>query len=286
MNIEHIANIKPGQDGAIWNNYLFRFDDQGNCFVYDIKNLKESNETLKEFDWFVLDKAQIIVPHCNSVVFGNEYYDKNDEFPLLYCNIYNNYANSDDKLKGTCCVYRITRNRNTFSSQLVQIIKIGFVENETLWKSENREDVRPYGNFVIDREQGLYHAFTMIDTPYITRYFSFKLPKISDGTYYKKYGVNIVILTENDIENSFDCEYHRYIQGACTNKGKIYSLEGFYHGNENEPVLRIINPTTKKQELCVEFSSLGLVNEPEFIDFKDETCYYGDGSGNLYIIEF
>lgn len=47
-----------------------------------------------------------------------------------------------------------------------------------------------------------------------------------------------------------------------------------------------IIPITKTQELCVEFSSFGLVNEPEFIDFKDGTCYYGDGSGNLYIIEF
>ena len=91
----------------------------------------------------------MLVPHSNSVVFGNEYYDEQDEFPLLYTNIYNNYAKNDDKLEGVCLVYRIERNEREFTSTLVQIIQIGFVDDENLWTSAGeKEDVRPYGNFV------------------------------------------------------------------------------------------------------------------------------------------
>ena len=45
--------------------------------------------------------------------FGNEYYDEKDEFPLLYTNIYNNYAKTDDKRKGITCVYRIHKEDKT-----------------------------------------------------------------------------------------------------------------------------------------------------------------------------
>lgn len=38
------------------------------------------------FSEFVLDRCNDIFPHSNSVVFGNEFFDKNDEFPLLYTN--------------------------------------------------------------------------------------------------------------------------------------------------------------------------------------------------------
>ena len=286
MNIRQIAKIKPGQDGAIWKNFLFRLDTLGNCFVYDMNSIKNSDDELEILSHFVLDKADMIVPHSNSVVFGCEYFLESDEFPLLYCNIYNNYSNAEDKLKGTCCVYRITRNQNSFTSELVQRIKIGFVEDSNLWCSENKKDSRPYGNFVIDREKGLYYAFTMIDHLSITRYFSFKLPKLSEGAYDDKFKVKTVTLSDKDIESFFDCEYHRFIQGACAHNGKIYSLEGFFHGDENEPKIRIIAPEAKTQEFSAEFASFGLEKDPEFIDFKDGICHYGDAEGNLYIIEF
>lgn len=284
MNIKKVSNIMAGQDGAIWNNYLFRMSDLGDCYVYDI-NDKSENPTL--LTSFKMDKSDIIVPHANSVVFGAEYFCDGDEFPILYSNIYNNYANSEDPLRGTCCVYRIFRENGNLTSKLIQIIKIGFVEDTSLWRSSaDKDDVRPYGNFVVDRENGIYYAFTMRDSSNQTRYFSFNLPKLSDGIYDDSYGVKVVILKFKDIVKHFDCEYHRYLQGACCHKGLIYSLEGFCHGSENIPALRIINPERESQILYREFYDFGLENEPEFIDFCGEVCYYGDGLGNLYNIEF
>lgn len=282
MNIKQIGNITDGQDGAVFGGLLFRFKTNGLCYVYDLKNLTiEKKSPIVSI--FTLDEADIIAPHSNSVVFSNEYYDENDEFPLLYTNIYNNYAKSENKLTGVCCVYRIWREETEFKSQLISLIEIGFTDDK-LWSSG--DDIRPYGNFVIDNENGIYHAFTMRDKDNITRYFSFKLPKVQNGVTDEAFGVKKTVLTKEDIIDTFDTEYHRFIQGACFEKGDIYSLEGFSDDKVNPPAMRIISVKEKRQTDCIYFSDFGLTIEPELIYFENEVCYYGDNHGNFYIIEF
>ena len=285
MKIEFLTGIKSNrQDGAIFGGYLFSFNHKGECTVYEIASLgKVKNGEAKSFSEFVLDKNEIIVPHSNSVMFGNEYYSNDDEFPLLYTNIYNNCADLPDKLKGVCLVYRLQRKEKSFSSTLVQLIEIGFVENENLWKSSGEKaDVRPYGNFTIDTERGVYYAFTMRDNTNSTRYFSFRLPKVAEGEFCEKYNVKKVILNQSDILDFFDCEYHQYIQGACLKNGRIYSLEGFSDSVDNPPSLRIIDTIDKKQICLIRFKDYGLNIEPEMIDFEGDTCYYTDHNGNVY----
>ena len=161
MHIEHIAKIKGGrQDGAISNGYLFSLDHMGICTVYKMDDINTANmKELSPCDEFVLDKADITVPHSNSVMFGNEYYHNTDEFPLLYTNIYNNCAKEENKMKGTCFVYRLQRQNGKFKSSLVQIIETGFTEDESTWKSTGGiHDVRPYGNFAIDTKKSILYA--------------------------------------------------------------------------------------------------------------------------------
>ena len=107
-----------------------------------------------------------------------------------------------------------------------------------------------------------------------------------DGVYDERFGVNTVTLSVSDMTGYFDCEYHRFIQGACTHNGKIYSLEGFTNDVKNPPALRVICPENNRQEIYIPFSDFGLAVEPEFIDFKDDVCYYADLSGKLYTIDF
>ena len=282
MNIKQIGNITDGQDGAVFGGLLFRFKTNGLCYIYNLNNLTiEKKSPIVSI--FTLDKADVIVPHSNSVVFGNEYYAEDDEFPLLYTNIYNNYSRCENKRIGVCCVYRIWREENEFKNRLVGLIEIGFTKDE-LWSSG--DDIRPFGNFVIDKEKGLYHAFTMRDNEEITRYFSFKLPTLSNGVMDNELGVKKITLKKEDIIDTFDTEYHRFIQGACCEKGKIYSLEGFSGDEVNPPAMRIISTNDKKQLECVYFGDFGLTIEPELIDFENNVCYYGDNHGNLYVIEF
>lgn len=285
MEYKQIAKIGHGQDGAIWNGYLFRFNHKGEVWVYRMEDILAAKvEECPVYAEFLLDRAEEIAPHCNAVVFGTEYAEEGDEFPLLYANIYNNYAKSENPLKGVCLVYRLQREGDRFFTTFVQMIEIGFVEDTNLWRSEEKEDVRPYGNFVIDTERNLLYAFNMMDRNKITRYFAFDLPKLSDGVLNETYGVKKVVLEEKDIKVSFDCPYHNFIQGACCYKGKVYSVEGFQPGTEIEPGMRVVDMLTQKQVEYVHFPSFGLDNEPEWIDFYDDVCYYIDGFGGVFIL--
>ena len=91
VSIKQLATMMGAQDGAIYGDYLFRFSSKGGCRVYNISKITCESDTseLLPIAKFTLDKAEIIVPHSNAVVFGNEFYDAGDEFPLLYSNIYN-----------------------------------------------------------------------------------------------------------------------------------------------------------------------------------------------------
>ena len=120
MKVVQIAKISSGQDGVIWENELFRFDHLGNCSVYNLNDVKkEKIVELKPFAQFSLDKNHLITPHSNSVSWGADYFQKGDEFPLLYTYIYNNKSKIADNLMGACCVYRLQRDGETFKTILV-----------------------------------------------------------------------------------------------------------------------------------------------------------------------
>lgn len=281
MKIKTLAKIIGGQDGAIYKNYLFRFSSKGGCTVYDMTALDGEPEPISEFK---LDKIDLIVPHSNSVTFGNEFFAPGDEFPLLYSNVYNNYAKNEDKRVGICCVYRLTREGNAFSTKLVQLIRIGFTDDRALWRSSGEvEDKRPYGNFVVDNDKNLIWAFVMRDGAMQTRYFAFDLPKLADGEIGAS-GVHEVTLTADMIKEYFDAPYHNYVQGAVCREGKIYSVEGF--GEKIHPALRIIDTVEKRQILHFDFFDAGYTDEAELIDFYGDRCIYGDHIGDLFELVF
>ena len=287
MKIKQVGNIVGGQDGAIYGSELFRLDDKGQCTVYDLKDLKETEcSQLNVKSKFMLDRIDEIVPHSNSVCFGCEFYKDGDEYPLLYSNVYNNYAKFENKRIGVCLVYRIQKENDTFKSSLIQIIQVGFCEDVKLWKAyDDKHGVRPYGNFVVDNTTKSFWAFVMRNEELGTRFFKFDLPKATDGEIDEVLGVKKVVLNKENIKESFDCEYYRYMQGAILHKGKIYSTEGFSNDKVNCPAVRVIDLATKKEDYY-DITEIGFVNEPEFIDFYDDKCFYGDYYGNLYMIEF
>ena len=286
MKFKQLANTKYGQDGAIFGNLLFRFDHLGVCSVYDLSSLDGSADApveLSHVSEFTLDRASEITPHANAVCFGSEYYEEDDEFPLLYNNVYNNYAKAGDRLIGVCCVYRITREGDGFASKLVGLIKIGFTE-DAIWRSEGVEDVRPYGNFLVDRERGRLYAYVMRDGDKKTRYFVFKLPSISDGELDGHFGVKCVTLEKNDIIDYFDTPYHNYIQGGIARGGKVYEVEGF---NEKiHPALRIIDFDRRGEVFHLDFCDEGFDTEAEMIAFLGDTLIYSDAHGKIFELNF
>ena len=289
MNIKKIGSMGfCAQDGAIWGDFLFRFDHAGHCRVYDAKALDtdaQENVNPPQIASFSLSADDAVIPHCNAVTFGCEYHAVGDEFPLLYANVYNNYAKAEDRRVGMCCVYRLQREELSFRATLVQILKIGFAGERGLWLSDGEiKDVRPYGNFVVDRDAGLLHVFVMRDRDKTTRYFTFHLPGVTDGVLSAEYGVPAAVLEESDILSYFDTPYHLYIQGACCHNGLIYSSEGF--NADVPPSIRVIDPAAKCQLEHANLAELGYPTEAEWIDFRGERCYYSDGCGDLFEITF
>lgn len=290
MKISKVANIIGGQDGAIYGSELFRFNTKGDCYVFDLKDIdKENVNSLEPISSFKLDKSDLVVPHSNAVCFGSDYFEKGDTYPLLYSNIYNNYnncANAENKMIGVCLVYRIQRVNDEFRSTLVQMIEIGFCEDHELWKAfPDKHGVRPYGNFVVDNDTNSYWAFVMRNEKNGTRYFRFDLPSVHNGEIDARLNVKKVVLDKDDIREQFDCEYHRFVQGATVHQGKIYSCEGFHNDKVNRPAIRVIY-LSEKEEKYYDITEHGFTNEPEFIAFCDGKCFYSDAGGNLYNVEF
>lgn len=283
MIIKKIGKITGGQDGAVCGTELFRFDTKGKCTVFDLSELDHSEEKiLSPKSVFFLDKLDIVTPHSNAVFFGTEYYDVTDTYPILYTNVYNNYSASNDKRMGMLTAYRLEKTNVGYKTTLLQIIKIGFTE-DIVWKSNEKEHgVRPYGNFVAEREY--LYSFVMRNEENGTRFFKFNLPSVREGENVSG-EVKQLVLTKNDILETFDLPYFRFIQGATMRNGKIYSTEGFTNDNVNRPAIRVID-VLDKTEKYYNIMDLGYPEEAEMIDFLDDECLYSDINGNLYSCSF
>ena len=285
MSFSSAMVAKKSQDGAIYKDSLFLFNASGTCTVYNI----DSREQVGSFK---LDKLSLLKPHANSVCFGTEFYSESDKFPLLYVNIYNNYKSDPDRKEGVCCVYRIAKQGSTYSSVLVQVIKIGFVEDTTLWKSVSAKGDRlPYGNFVVDTDENMLYAFVLRDKNKTTRFFKFKLPAVSEGQYDKTYGCNVVTLDKEAILDMFDVGYFGVIQGCAYSNGKIYSTNGLGVDGSSYKFadLRIIDLRTKSVCNTIDFEEFRITEEPEMIAFNeggDGELYYLSVDGILRRLEF
>lgn len=275
LSVQKVMSLGSSvQDGAIYGGKLFAFDSKGNVGVYSL-------DSKQKLTGFTLDKVSVLNPHANSVCFSEQFYEKGDEYPLLYVNIYNNYASAADKKEGTCCVYRLRESGGTFSSELVQVIRVGFAK-DALWSANlgNSSD-RPYGNFAVDGDSLYAYVMRNGDTPKTTRFFTFALPSAKDGEYSAEYGCRVFTLTAADIKGQFDIEYLNFIQGCTAEDDKILSLEGFSNG-----FLKEIDVRAGKITKVFALAELGLTKEPELISRDGDTgkLYYADVSGSVYLI--
>jgi hypothetical protein len=246
-----------GQDSAIASDgHIMSFTNDGYYKVIDINGQLLKSQT-------ALDQQATIAPHSNCAFFGTEKYDEGDLYPLVYTNAYNTAGLP----KGAFYAYRL---KNDLTTTFLQTIKIGFTE-ENIWTGGS-SNVRPYGNFLMDTDNGKLYAYTMIDNLNVTRFFRFSMPELSDGA--------TVTLQESDIEEYFDVPYFYYIQGGCYYNGKIYASCGF---TSADCKLYVIDLADKKCSSIVPLG--GFAGEPETVfAYKDEL--YVSSSTKLYKLKF
>ncbi len=278
-----LSDIDPGgQDGAIWGGFLFRFGPSGSCVIYRMSDYKKVSR-------LTLDKVDLLKPHSNAVFFGTEYYEEGDEFPLFYTNIYNTYDKAEDKKEGICCVYRITRDGLVFSSELVQVIRVGFAKGSEYWYSEDRRDIRPYGNFVLDKKSNTLCVYVLRDQERKMRIFKFKMPGFTSGELNAEWGARELVLSVEDIISYFDVDYCDFIQGAVCYDGLLYSVEGGTYvtpGSVFPPKFRIYDLEKEEQIFYFELKDCGLFAEPELLDVYEGRMYYSGNQGNFYTLQF
>lgn len=239
-----------GQDAVQSGNYFFACRNNG---VIVMKR-KDTGANLK-----VLTPSGI-TPHCNSAVWGNKY-TSDDVFPLIYANAYDatGYPN------GRCYALRLSDLSATGVPQtisVVQTITVGFASGEP-WTDEN--DIRPYGNFFVDAENGFLWAYTLRDADKVTRFFKFALPDLANSE---------VTLTTADILEQFDVPYMAYIQGNTFQDGKAYILSGM--GTETyNGMLNVVDLSARSIVSIVNLNKIGLAIEPEFINIEDSNIILG-----------
>ena len=246
------------QGGCIFGDELFQFNADGTFSVF-------SMTTKQVVGSGTLGSASTILPHCNSAVFGSEYYDVADDYPLLYINAYNN----TNLPKGTCYVHRLQKTSDsTWTTTLVQTITIGFTDTSD-W-TDGSSDTRPYGNFAVDAADGMLWAYTLLDTTNVTRFFSFALPELGDGD---------VTLTTADLIDQFDTPRFAYIQDNRIAYGKMYVCSG----QTNAGYIHVIDLSRGQEVTRINLSKVGMTWEPEVIDIYDGRVVCGKST--LYRFE-
>lgn len=251
-------SVNSQQGGEIYNNKLFIFSAGGSCKVYDL------NKNNKLIGTFKLPNAKDKFPHCNSVSFSKTFYTKNDTYPLLYINAYNDAGVQD----GTCYVYRITVNKNgKFSCQLIQTIQMG-ITNSNKWKNP-KETRLTSGNFVIDTDNNYLYVYNLRESENKTRFFKCKIPPTINNS------SKTVTISNSDILETFDCRYFPFIQDSCYHKGYIYILSGItdYHlwkiNLKNKKVSELTLPKKPKNVKNFEPESIAIHNNHAIVSFTD-----------------
>ena len=201
----------------------------------------------------------------------------------VYSNVYNNYSSQSDKHIGECCVYEVHGAANVWANSLVQVLKVGFINDLDHWPAASES--RPYGNFLVDEENECLYVYVMYSSKKQTYWYKFDLPDVSDGVWDEDYDCYVKTLKITDVKDQWTTPLQNYVQGACVHDGLIWSTEGFSAtSGTNLARMRIVDPSRKSQIAVFNFYADGDPVEPEFIDFYNGRCYYGSVK-QMYMLE-
>ena len=252
MSIPSSAIYGGGQGGACYDKYFFQgYSNNAALGVFDL----DKKESLGKID--ITDPYPNSRIHVNTVNFGNQRYDKNDFFPLLY--VSSGYKTGNNKIS-FIYVYRILRDVSSngselFSASLVQTITLkgfnswteGILDNDNnlLWVKYEPEGTNGY-----------------------YRYASFIMPKCD-----KEY----VDVLQKDYLVDFPIEAQPF---KSSNQGHLYYQNKILLVSGTAPSVQklafiVINITNKYREHVVDLVDLGLRDEPENLFFYKDQLMIG-----------
>ena len=223
---------KWGEGMAIHGQYIFLLTNTGLCRIYDMRE-----------DLFVGSVALASAHaknHANNACFGVEYPKDNNKFPALYI--------SECEAPYRCYVENITE----YESRLIQIIQF-------------RIDNKPQAvhDWIVDRETNHIYAITQLypfnkeQNGFVTQIVKFGLPSINTQE---------VILSDVDIEDSFEVFFPHILQGGVIHNHTLYLPSGASADSQvqygKEKALVIIDLKEKDIKRIIDVQDI-LNNEPE-----------------------
>ena len=238
-----LGQLSPSpQGGDCWGDLFFQFVS-GNTHVR-IYNLS-SGELIQVVSIPFSQQGFVPSCHCNTVCFGSEYYQEDDEFPLIYVSTgygVNGYTGA--------LVYRINENAGKFNFTLVQVLRFP-VDNST-WT-----EFIPAGDYA-------YLCYTAARIIY-----KVPMPKREEG--------DIIISRDNAVETYQFTPQPEWMfssrnQDRLFYNGKILYVSGVPQSGEAS-VLVVLNLENRVREAIVDFKINGLYSEPESIFcWRDNLC--------------
>ena len=234
------------QGASCYGDYLFQFQDHNtNVYIYNLKDKTFIEKVSME---------PVSSNHCNNVSFSNVFYEKEDEYPLLYV------SGSGSGTYNQVQVYRIFHN-DTFLLEKVQNIKFpkGDDTNHMFWTQ-----------VMIDNEEGYMYVLSKTQSNGGTFISKFNIPSLDDSE---------VQLVNDDIIEQFEVTNSIHKQGAVVYKGFLYIMYGV-PGWGDTNYFRIIDLVNKEDYMTINISEMGFNQEFEGLTvYKDMLIAPTNGSG-------
>ena len=247
------------EGAAIFGDFLFQASLSSELYVYNFAQ-KEYIATIKLSN----------IGHADTMCFGTEKVDENDEFPILYISGSQVY---EEGKRGNIYAYRLIRQKDeqgveNWSGTLIQHIKT--------------PDVAVVGSFpdvVIDEKEncmwmvGWFQnmGYNSDDGSGCTYIFSkYQMPSITEGTKDKKGVYQFVMSEENRMSYFLTHDVHAITQGLCFYNGMIICP----YGKPDVPYKGIDFVDVNKEQVVANIDLAGsLINEAEAAVVANETLY-------------
>lgn len=260
-----IDNLSNTQGCTHWENYIFVAR-----YVSSRAYLLVFNKT----NGVLLATISLnINVHCNTVNFGNQYYNGN-EIPVLY-------ASEWDGNKRYYVFNIVKISETNWTASLIQTINTSSVSGLDAFGKGNSD-------LCIDRQKNLMYTITYKINSYdssgnMYTVCKFNIPSITSNT--------SVTLSESDILDTFDVKCYAARQDFCALNGKIYLLAGLGKGQttvaDKQTYFIVID--TEKQSIVNEIiiDHLNEAIEPEGIYIENGYIFVTfQGDPSIYKFEF
>lgn len=247
-----------GQGAACYGDYLFQMigGDSSGIYIYSMYEKRHlfSIPLSSNSNW-----------HGDSLSFGNQFYSNSDYFPLLYVT------------QGTVSPYKVqvyriqTSDFKTFTATLVQNITM-----------PDKEAGCWYADCALDNDNNyLYWGGDTYPSDNTFTWLKFQTPNWNSGTLTD--GVYELVLTSEDVLDSFSANIHTNIQGQTIYHGYLFLTRGYRNVGYNQFI--VLNLTTKEIETSINLMPTSIEEIEQPVIWNDTLYLVGNGEG-VYKVMF